>query len=139
MISAMGSREVYLSMMNRGFASGLADREESIKFGVVAACKHPQIDYNKVNYSKAPYASQPSGVITYAECHDNHVLWDKLAISARNATEDQRQEMHKLALSIVLTSQGISFFMQAPNFCAPNKEMKTRLMQATVSMPLTGV
>ena len=99
-----------------GFASGLADREESIKFGVVAACKHPQIDYSKVNYSKAPYASQPSGVITYAECHDNHVLWDKLAISARNATEDQRKEMHKLALSIVLTSQGISFLHAGGEF-----------------------
>ena len=100
----------------RGFASGLADREESIKFGVVAACKHPQVDYNKVNYSKAPYASQPSGVITYAECHDNHVLWDKLAISARNATENQRKEMHKLALSIVLTSQGISFLHAGTEF-----------------------
>src|SRR5688572_22391596 len=100
----------------RGFVSGLADREESIKFGVVAACKHPQIDYSKVNYSKAPYASQPSGVITYAECHDNHVLWDKLAISARNATEDQRKEMHKLALSIVLTSQGISFLHAGGEF-----------------------
>jgi pullulanase len=100
----------------RGFVSGLADREESIKFGVVASCKHPQIDYNKVNYSKAPYASQPSGVITYAECHDNHVLWDKLAISAKDATELQRKEMHKLALSIVLTSQGISFLHAGSEF-----------------------
>jgi pullulanase len=100
----------------RGFASGLTTREESIKFGVVASCKHPQVDYSKVNYSKAPYASQPSGTITYAECHDNHVLWDKLAISAKDFTEDQRKEMHKLALSIVLTSQGISFLHAGTEF-----------------------
>jgi len=100
----------------RGFASGLADREESIKFGVVASCKHPQIDYSKVNYSKAPYASQPASVITYADCHDNNVLWDKLANSAKDTSFGQRKEMQKLALSIVLTAQGISFLHAGTEF-----------------------
>ena len=94
---------------DKGFASGKPGMEESVKFGIVASCKHPQVDYTKVNYSKAPFASQPWNTITYCECHDNHVLWDKLAISAKDATEDERIEMYKLALSIVLTSQGISF------------------------------
>ncbi|MFI5128944.1 MAG: type I pullulanase [Chitinophagales bacterium] len=106
---------------DRGFASGKPGMEESIKFGVVASCRHTQVDYSKVNYSKAPYAAQPYNTITYAECHDNHVLWDKLAISAKDASEAQRKEMHKLALSIVLTSQGISFLHAGTEFLRSKK------------------
>lgn len=101
---------------DKGFASGKAGMEESIKFGIVAATKHPQVDYGKVNYSKAAYAKEPYQTVTYAECHDNHVLWDKLAISAKDATEAERKEMHKLALSIVLTSQGMSFLHAGTEF-----------------------
>ena len=106
---------------DKGFASGKAGMEESIKFGVVAACKHPQVDYSKVNYSKAAYAKEPYQTVTYAECHDNHVLWDKLAISAKDATEAERKEMHKLALSIVFSSQGISFLHAGAEFLRSKK------------------
>jgi pullulanase len=106
---------------DRGFASGKPGMEESIKFGVVASCSHPQVDYSKVNYSKAPYAREPHHTVTYAECHDNHVLWDKLAISAKEASETQRREMHKLALGIVLTSQGISFLHAGTEFLRSKK------------------
>ncbi len=101
---------------DRGFASGKPGMEESIKFGIVASTRHPQVDYSKVNYSKAPYAKEPYHTVTYTECHDNHVLWDKLAISAKDATEAERKEMYKLALSIVLTSQGISFLHAGTEF-----------------------
>lgn len=100
----------------RGFVSGRPGMEESIRFGVVASCAHPQVDYSKVNYSNAPYAKDPSNTVTYAECHDNHVLWDKLALSAPEASEAERKEMYKLALSIVLTSQGISFLHAGSEF-----------------------
>jgi pullulanase len=105
---------------DRGFASGKPGMEESIKFGIVASCRHPQVDYSKVNYSKAAYAAGPYNTVTYAECHDNHVLWDKLAIST-NATEGERRSMHKLALSIVLTSQGISFLHAGTEFLRSKK------------------
>ena len=101
---------------DRGFASGKEGMEESIKFGVVAAVQHPQINYEKVNYSKAPYAASPFNTISYCECHDNHVLWDKLAISAKSNAVEERKEMHKLSLSIVLTSQGISFLHAGTEF-----------------------
>jgi pullulanase len=106
---------------DKGFASGKPGMEESIKFGIVASCKHPQVDYSKVNYSKKPYAAQPYNTITYCECHDNHVLWDKLAISAKDATEEERIEMQKLALSIVLTSQGISLLHAGSEFLRSKK------------------
>ncbi|MEY2918138.1 MAG: hypothetical protein RIS73_1852 [Bacteroidota bacterium] len=106
---------------DRGFASGKPGMEESIKFGIVAATQHPQINYSKVNYSKKSYAATPANTISYAECHDNNTLWDKLAISAPKASIAQRIEMHKLALSIVLTSQGISFLHAGTEFLRSKK------------------
>lgn len=106
---------------DKGFVSGKPGAEESVKFGIVASCPHPQVDYTKVNYSKSPYARQPFQTVTYAECHDNHTLWDKLAISAKDATEEQRKQMHKLALSIVLTSQGIPFLHAGTEFLRSKK------------------
>jgi pullulanase len=41
----------------KGFVSGLAGLEESLKFGIVASTQHPQVDYEKINYSKAPWAT----------------------------------------------------------------------------------
>jgi len=105
----------------KGFASGRTEVAESIKFGVVAACQHPQVDYHKVNYSKAPYAAAPTQVISYCSCHDNHTLWDKLKISTPDVEDIVRKEMHKLALSIVLTSQGISFLHAGCEFLRSKK------------------
>jgi len=106
---------------DKGFASSKPGMEESIKFGIVAACNHPQINYKKVNYSKSPYAKAPGNTITYTECHDNNTLWDKLAISAKDATYAERKDMHKLALSIVLTSQGIPFLHAGTEFLRTKK------------------
>lgn len=100
----------------KGFVSGQPGLEESIKFGIVASVQHPQVDYSKVNYSKAPYAKEPWHTVTYAECHDNHVLWDRLVMSAKTASREEHVAMHKLALSIVLTSQGISFLHAGTEF-----------------------
>ncbi|MBI1342708.1 MAG: type I pullulanase [Terrimonas sp.] len=106
---------------DKGFVSGKPGMEESVKFGIVASCRHPQVDYTKVNYSKSPYAKEPYQTITYCECHDNHVLWDKLKISAPEASTAQRKEMHKLALSIILTAQGISFLHAGTEFLRTKK------------------
>jgi pullulanase len=83
---------------------------------VVASTKHPQVDYSKVNYSKAPYSSGPHQTIGYCECHDNHNLWDKLKISNPNASDALREEMHRLAMTIVITSQGIPFLHAGSEF-----------------------
>jgi pullulanase len=92
-----------------GFASGSKEMAESVKFGIVAAGDHPQVDYAKVKYSKKPYTKNPGEVINYVSCHDNHTLYDKLKISRPDATEADLIKMDKLANTIVLTSQGIPF------------------------------
>lgn len=105
----------------KGFVSGAADLEESIKFGVVAATEHPQVDYSLVNYSKAPWAGQPFQCINYVSCHDNHTLFDKLKISAPEVTEAEIIKMHKLANTIVMTSQGIPFLHAGVDFLRTKK------------------
>jgi pullulanase len=105
----------------KGFVSGKKNMEESIKFGVVAATKHPQVDYAKVNYSDEPWAGQPYQCINYVSCHDNHTLFDKLTISAPNATDQEIVKMHKLANTIVMTSQGIPFLHAGVDFMRTKK------------------
>ncbi len=92
-----------------GFVSGAKDMEESIKFGVIGAIQHPQLEYEKVNYSNAPWALEPWQSINYVSCHDNHTLFDKLKISKPAADTDELISMGKLANAIVLTSQGTPF------------------------------
>jgi pullulanase len=101
---------------DKGFVSGKSDLETSIRFGVVAALPHDQVDASKVIYAKQAYAAQPHHTITYAECHDNHVLHDKLSISVADQSDSLRAEMHRLALGILLTSQGIVFLHAGTEF-----------------------
>lgn len=105
----------------KGFASGRPGLEQTIRFGTVASTLHPQVDYGAVNYSRAPYASDPSQVVSYCECHDNHNLRDKLAISAPEADGRTREEMQRLAMTIVLASQGIPFLHAGSEFLRTKK------------------
>lgn len=111
-----GIKGSVFNIEDRGFATGKITNAESVKMGVVAAGMHPQIEYDKVNYSKAPYTSNPAGVINYADCHDNNILWDKIALSYKDASEKQRIKMHELAYAIVLTAQGTPFLTAGSEF-----------------------
>lgn len=97
------------NIKEKGFVSGAADKAESIKFGIVASTPNKQVDYSKVNYSKAAWAAQPYQTITYASCHDDNTLFDRLKISNPDASEADLIKMDKLANAIVLTSQGVPF------------------------------
>ena len=111
-----GIKGSVFEIKDRGFASGKPGMEESVKFGIVAATGHPQIDLSKVNYSKEAYSKAPWNVITYCECHDNNILWDKLLLSCPNASKEDLIKMQHLALTIVLTSQGIPFLHAGAEF-----------------------
>ena len=107
-----GIRGSWSSPTDPGFMCGKEGTEESIKFGVVASTRHPQVDYSKVNYSKEPYSTSPLSTISYVSCHDNPCLWDKVNLTCTNDPLALKLLADKLANAIVLTSQGVSF-MQA--------------------------
>jgi len=111
-----GIKGSVFNINDRGFATGNTSNSESVKFGIVAAGNHPQINYNNVNYSKGPYTAGPAGLINYADCHDNNILWDKIELSCKDASEESRTKMAQLAYAIVLTAQGASFLHAGTEF-----------------------
>jgi pullulanase len=104
-----------------GFIQGEPGCEESIKSGVVASVRHPQVAWPKGDAWHGPWAGEPWRCVTYNSCHDNHALWDKIVITAKHATETERIRMNKLAAAIVLTSQGISFLHAGEEFLRSKK------------------
>ncbi len=99
-----------------GFVSGGSGVEESVKFGIVGACYHDQVDYQREVYSKWPWAAEPAQSVNYGEVHDNLTLWDKLKASCPNADKATRIAMHKLCGAVVLTSQGIPLLHAGMDF-----------------------
>ncbi|MFA9392266.1 MAG: type I pullulanase [Prolixibacteraceae bacterium] len=92
-----------------GFASGQTLNEESVKFAIVGATKHPQINFNYIKSSHVPWADSPQKSINYISCHDNYTLYDKLKLSRPDANLHDLAKMVCLAGSILLTSQGVPF------------------------------
>ncbi|MBD2767635.1 type I pullulanase [Hymenobacter sp. BT664] len=111
-----GVKGHYARHSEPGFASGQPGLEESVKFGIVAATQHPQLDYAKVNYSKAPWAASPAQAINYVACHDDLVLWDKLRAANPQASEAELIRLDLLSNTIVFTSQGIPFLPVGDEF-----------------------
>ncbi|ERJ13382.1 type I pullulanase [Haloplasma contractile] len=99
-----------------GFVNGAINMEETVKFSIVAATEHPQVDYDNINYSKKPWANQPHQTINYVSCHDNLTLYDKLVETTEGLDMETRIKMHKMSNAIVLTSQGIPFLHAGVEF-----------------------
>ncbi len=91
------------------FLDGKSGKKESIKFGVVGAIHHPDIDYSKVNYSDTAWTAQPTQMISYVSCHDDMCLRDRLFESIPNLTEEDAIKLDKIAQTAVFTSQGVPF------------------------------
>ena len=100
----------------QGFVNGGEGSEETIKFGIAASTLHDQVDYHKNLYASAPWALEPTQSINYVSAHDDLTLWDKLALSASDSSQEERLRMNLLAAAIVLTSQGIPFFQAGEEF-----------------------
>ena len=93
------------------FLAGITGSEESLKFGIAGAIAHPGIDMTRVNYSKTPWATEPTQMIGYVSCHDDMCLVDRLRASIPNIDADELMRLDKLAQTAVFTSQGIPFML----------------------------
>ena len=72
--------------------------------------------------SNLGWANVPSQCVTYASCHDNLCLYDKLVDSVYGNSEYRKRhedlvQMNKLSAAIVMTAQGIPFFLGGEEFC----------------------
>ena len=100
---------------------GGKDEAESIKFGIAGAIQHSQIDMTKVNYSKEPWALEPTQMISYVSCHDDMCLVDRLKASIPGITEEELIRLDLLAQTAVFTSQGVPFMLSGEELLRDKK------------------
>ena len=94
-----------------GYASGnIGGHYEPVKFGIVGATQHPQVDYNGLLYSSVPYAAAPSQAVNFVASHDGYTVIDKLRLSVTgDRAEEELLPIDKLIHTILLTAQGVPF------------------------------
>lgn len=56
------------------------------------------------------WAAEPAQCINYVSCHDNHTLFDRIAMTAPGASREDRIRMNNLAAAFSILSQGTPFF-----------------------------
>lgn len=91
-----------------GFAGGLPGFGQDVRRGIAGA-----IAYN--DQTKG-FALEPVQSVAYVEAHDNHTLWDKLALTNSHEDENRRKRRHLLASAVVMTSQGMAFLHAGQEF-----------------------
>ncbi len=103
------------------FLAGIPGEEESIKFGIAGAIAHPQVDMSKVNYSKEPWANEPTQMISYVSCHDDMCLVDRLKTELPGIATDELIRLDLLAQTAVFTSQGVPFMLSGEEMLRDKK------------------
>ena len=104
-----------------GWLANKPDCEESIKFGITGAIRHPQVDMTKVNYSKEPWTAEPTQMISYVSCHDDMCLVDRLKTSIPSIKEDELIRLDLLAQTAVFTAQGVPFMLSGEELLRDKK------------------
>ena len=94
---------------------------ESLKFGIVGAITHPQVDMSKVNYSKVPWATEPTQMMSYVSCHDDMCLVDRLKASISGISDEELIRLDLLAQTAVFTSQGVPFMLSGEELLRSKK------------------
>lgn len=103
------------------FLAAKPGHQESIKAGIVGCIEHPQVDYSKVNYSKKPWAAEPTQMIAYVSCHDDLCLVDRLKASIPGIGTDELIRLDLLAQTAVFTSQGVPFMLSGEEMLRDKK------------------
>ena len=103
------------------FLAGISGEEESLKFGIVGAINHPQVDMTKVNYSKEPWTNEPTQQISYVSCHDDMCLVDRLKTEIPGISTDELIRLDLLAQTAVFTSQGVPFMLSGEEMLRDKK------------------
>jgi pullulanase len=100
---------------------GLQKEAESLKYGIAGCIAHPQVDMQKVNYSKQPWALEPTQMISYVSCHDDMCLVDRLKASIPGIQLEELIRLDLLAQTAVFTSQGMPFMLSGEELLRDKK------------------
>jgi pullulanase len=86
-----------------GFATGPGGDISGVRRGIMGAI--------------TDFTAEPDEAINYVSAHDNMTLWDKITLANPSASDAEKRSMQKLALGVVLTSQGVPFLHCGVDFC----------------------
>ncbi len=83
--------------------------EESVKFGVVGATRHPQVRNKRVvgTAMSKPWGERSGACLNYVEIHDNLTLRDKLELTEPGRGDEYYARLSRLALTLTLSAQGL--------------------------------
>ena len=82
---------------------------ESVKFGVVGATLHPDMNFLQVDgtANPNPWTKCTWNSVNYIEIHDNLTLNDKIRLVEPGKSESYYNQLGKMALSLLLLSEGL--------------------------------
>lgn len=103
------------------FLAGIKGEEESLKYGIAGCMAHPGVDMSRVNYSKIPFATEPTQMIAYVSCHDDMCLVDRLRASIPHLSQKELIRLDLLAQTAVFTSQGVPFMLSGEEMLRDKK------------------
>ena len=87
----------------KGYISGRVNRGTAwqVIFGLTGGVRNEMVSWS----------ANDNGVINYMACHDNHTLYDRLLASNADNTPEERLQMNRFGISIIMIGKGIPFFL----------------------------
>ncbi|WP_157843035.1 type I pullulanase [Bacillus sp. FJAT-44742] len=124
-IMAHGKHLEGIGFFNDAFREAMKGSSFNIKErGFINGKREAEIEVEKYMHGSIPLQTgapslftDPAQSINYIECHDNMTVWDQLKVSVPEANERLYEKMQRLALTAVLTAQGIPFIHAGQEFC----------------------
>ncbi|HNW44008.1 MAG TPA: type I pullulanase [Elusimicrobiales bacterium] len=112
------------SQRSRGYAVFSDNFRDALKgsvfniedLGYVQAAKNRGAVMKGIRGSVDDFTDGPLEVLNYVSCHDNNTLWDRIDLSVKEESFENKVRMDKLANAIVLTSQGVPFLHAGEEF-----------------------
>ena len=117
--------------------------KESVKFGLVGAVHHHGVHNHQVSGTARPqpWTDRSCSSINFLEVHDNLTLFDKLQLVEPGRERAYYARLQRLALTLLLTSQGIPVLHAGMEFLrtkeVPDEWLKQGGIDKCVTDPVT--
>ncbi len=107
-----------------GFAMGDFNKKICVENGIVGSIKFDSIH--------SSFTTEPTETINYVNSHDDLILADKIDLVLENSSKEDKEDVNKLALSILLLSFGIPFIHEGNEFLRSKRGIRN-----TYNAPIT--
>lgn len=88
---------------------------------------HSSKDLLESCFMGAPaWAAEPYQSINYVSCHDNHTLFDRIALAAPDASLEDLAKRNNLAAAFTILAQGVPFFQAGEEMLRTKPSKKER-------------